>query len=100
MDDKTRLEVKEIVNKTVTAKLLLVCAVIGPVFGAVVGIGSYAYGSYKEYNGKSIAALNSKMDKVVEAVGEIKHIKNNIASIDERVRRLEIQQIKNIAEKH
>ena len=105
MDEKTRLEVKEIVNKTVTAKLLLFCAIIGPVFGAVVGIGSYAYGSDKEYNGKSIVSLNMKMDKVVDAVGEIKYIKEDVAflktaqtSMDERVKRLEMNPYKNIGD--
>jgi len=100
MDDKTRLEVKEIVNKTVTAKLLLVCAIIGPVFGAIVGIGSYAYGSDKEYGTKSIAALNSKMDFVVSAVGEIKYIKEDVAMLKSKVDRLERNQTRNIVEEN
>jgi hypothetical protein len=105
MDDKLRLEVKEIVDKTVTSKIVLICAIIGPIFGAVVGVCSYAYGSDKDYNAKSdqamvkaIEDIKTGMSLVVSAVGEIKCIKEDVASIDKRVKYLEIQFNRNVAE--
>ena len=105
MDEKLRLEVKEIVNKTVTAKLLLVCALIGPVFGAIVGIGSYAYGSDKDYNAKSeqtmvkaIEDINNSMKLVIKGVDKIQYIEKDVAILKNKVERLERNQTKNIAE--
>ena len=105
MDDKLRLEVKEIVNKTVMAKIMLVCVVVGPIFGAGAGICGYAYASDKEYSAKydqaqlkATEALDSKMDLVIKGVDKIQYIEKDVATLTNRVERLERNQTKNIAE--
>lgn len=105
MDDKLRAEVKEMVNKTVTAKVILLCALIGPFCGGIVAVSGYAYGSDKDYNAKSdetmikaIDGLGVSMKLVVEGVNKIQYIEKDVALLNSRVERLERNQNRNIAQ--
>jgi len=107
MDDKLRAEVKEMVNKTVTAKVILLCALIGPFCGGIVGVGAYAYGSDKDYNAKSnqvmikaIDDINMSMKLVVRGVDKIKYIERDVAMLTDRVSKIERNQNRNIAQEN
>jgi len=105
MDDKLRAEVKEMVNKTVTAKVILLCALIGPFCGGIVAVSGYAYGSDKDYNAKSdeamikaIDGLGASMKLVVKGVDKIQYIERDVAMLKDKVSMLERNQNRNIAQ--